>query len=159
MSPERAHKNSWEETYGYTGSDGKPVGGFAQRKAKGIDKYFAKDPQHVHHDFRDFFGALGVIEGGDEAYGARSDSGTYHGIYQTSEDQLGYMGFWSTYGKSLNVKNMKDFQNNPMAQEAAGLLSFMGTPAGRDSRFRACAKAVDDYDLDSFAKDGGPPVR
>jgi hypothetical protein len=50
---------------------------------------------------------------------------------------------------------MKDFQSNPMAQEAAGLLSFMGTPGGRDSRFRATAKAVDDYDLDSFAKDGG----
>jgi len=159
MPPERAPKNSWEETYGYTGSGGKPVDGFFEKKKHEIDKYFAKDQKPVHHDYRDFFGALGVIEGGGKAYGAKSDSGTYYGIYQASEDQLGYMGFWSTYGKSLNVKNMKDFQNNPMAQEAAGLLSFMGTPAGRDSRFRACAKAVDDYDLDSFAKDGGPPVR
>ncbi len=155
MSSERAPKNSWEKTYGYTGSDGKPVDGFFEKKKGEIDNYFAKDQKRVHHDYRDFFGALGVIEGGGDAYKAQSHNGTYHGIYQTREDQLGYMGFWSNYGKSLDVKNMKDFQNNPMAQEAAGLLSFMGTPAGRDSRFRATAKAVDDYDLDSFAKDGG----
>jgi hypothetical protein len=67
MSPERAPKNSWEKTYGYTGNDGKPVDGFFKRKKREIDHYFIADTKHVHHDYRDFFGALGVIEGGGDA--------------------------------------------------------------------------------------------
>jgi hypothetical protein len=132
--------NSWETTYGFRSRDGKFVEGRFQERQRDIGSFFRD--QGRHNDFRDFFGALGVMEGGPGRYGAHDRTGTYRGIYQINKEQLDYLDFFNTYGKTFNVKNMDDFQKSPMAQEAAGLLSFMGTPGRKDSRFKATAKAM-----------------
>ena len=124
MAPHRKPKDSWGQTYGYTDLDGNFRKGTLLTKKDEIRGYF-KNPHHSHHDFRDFFGALGVLEG-SPGYG--SQNGDYKGIYQMDKEYLDYMDFFNTYGKALGVRKMDDFLKNPIAQEAAGLLSMMGTP-------------------------------
>ncbi len=141
------------QTYGYAQPDGRFEWGTSDKKKEEIETYFKNHP--LHNDFRDFFGALGAMEGSND-YSKVNESGKYRGIYQTDEDQLKYTNFFNTYRSSLGVYNMDDFQKNPIAQEAVGLLSFMGTPGGKDSRFKATAKAVEDYDFERLVKGGGP---
>jgi hypothetical protein len=155
MAPHRKPQNSWEETYGYTDLDGRFAPGRFQRKKSEIGGYF-KNPHHPRqNDFRDFFSTLGVLEGRGDGYVLQSKDGAYEGIYQMDKEHLDYMDFFNTYGKAIGVSNMDDFLRNPIAQEAAGLLSFMGTPGGKDSRFRATAKAVNDPDFKRLAEGGG----
>jgi hypothetical protein len=155
MAAKRDPKNSWEQTYGYTNPDGRFAPGDWLKKKKEIDWYFKNADHPHHHDFRDFFSALGVLEG-SLGYSSHREGSGYKGIYQMGIKQLDYMDFFNTYGKRLGVRNMEDFQKNPIAQEAAGLLSFMGTPGGEGvSRFRATAKAVNDADFERLASGGG----
>lgn len=145
-------KNSWEATYGRTDNAGGFTPGVFQRKRNEIKQYFQTNSPHG--DFRDFFAALGVMEADGRRYAARSPGGKYRGMYQMDQSHLDYIDFFGVYGKPLGVKNMDDFQKNPKAQETAALLSFMGTPGGKDSRFRTTAKAVRDYNLDYYARRG-----
>ena len=104
MAAKRDPKNSWEKTYGYTNPDGTFAPGHRLEKKKEIDQYFKNHDHPRHHDFRDFFSALGVLEG-RAGYSSHKAGSDYRGIYQIGEEQLGYMDFFNTYGKRLGVRN------------------------------------------------------
>jgi hypothetical protein len=68
--------NSWEVTYaGYIDKDGKFKKGFYTGKQEEIATYFGPNKAHAHRDFRDFFRALGVMEGGTKGYAAQGGEG------------------------------------------------------------------------------------
>ncbi len=104
MAAKRDPKNSWEKTYGYTNPDGTFAPGHRLEKKKEIDQYFKNHDHPRHHDFRDFFSALGVLEG-RQGYSSHKAGSDYRGIYQIGEEQLDYIDFFNTYGKRLGVRN------------------------------------------------------
>ena len=62
---------------------------FLQNKQGEIYQYFT-EPNRVHDDYRDFSGALGVIES-SSGYGKKN--GSCYGMYQVGEKPLGDLTF------------------------------------------------------------------
>lgn len=75
-----------------------------------------------------FLDALGMLEASG-VYNARN--GAFHGMYEIGQGQITYMRFFDHNGMGrgfLGVNDFADFENNPIAQELAGVMMFSGIP-------------------------------